>query len=255
MFKNASHAPSFKIVSCYKHSRTILNFFEHILKAYTRAVPNRAAIIQDWAHQSLICYPFYPWWTSVNISSQEAKGPISLCANTDMCIPLQIICDSDPKILDAFDIFEDYSLQSIWSMDLFDPFPCYLHHIAFDRLKSHTPFSYPASQLIHIFLTFQCVLCILNFSVANTFIRKESYYRINVCWDIINVQKTTITKNKTKNNNNNNNNKGLRTVPCWTPDKTQSDFAPFTKTLLSVAQKKLSISVSSDPCHSQSVYS
>ena len=74
-------------------------------------------------------------------------------------------------------------------MDLFDPFPCYLHHIAFDRLKSHTPFPCPASQLIYIFLKFQCVLCILNFSVANTVIRKESYFRINVCWDIINVQR------------------------------------------------------------------
>ena len=29
------------------------------------------------------------------------------------CIPSQIICDSDPKILDTFDIFEDRSLQSI----------------------------------------------------------------------------------------------------------------------------------------------
>ena len=31
-------------------------------------------------------------------------------------------------------------------MDLFDPFPCYLHHIAFDRLKSHTQFPCPASM-------------------------------------------------------------------------------------------------------------
>ena len=47
----------------------------------------------------------------VKILSQEAKGPISLSANiADMCIPLQIICDSDPKILDAFNIFEDRSL-------------------------------------------------------------------------------------------------------------------------------------------------
>ena len=74
-------------------------------------------------------------------------------------------------------------------MDLFVPFPCFLHHIAFDRLKSHTPFPCPASQLIYIFLKFQCVLCVLNFSVANTVIRKESYFRINICWDIINVQR------------------------------------------------------------------
>ena len=106
------------------------------------------------------------------------------------CIPSQIICDSDPKILDAFNIFEHRSLdKSIWSMGLFDLFPCYLYHIAVDRLKSHTPFPCPASQMIYIFLKFQCVFCILNFSVANTVFRKESYFRINVCWDIINVQR------------------------------------------------------------------
>ena len=33
------------------------------------------------------------------------------------------------------------------------------------------------------------ILCILNFSVTNTVIRKESYFRINVCWNIINVQR------------------------------------------------------------------
>ena len=93
------------------------------------------------------------------------------------CIPSQIICDSDPKILDSFDIFEDRPLY-IWSMDLFDLFPCYLHHIAFDWLKSHTQFPCPA-----YLYKFQCVFCILNFSIANTVIRKESYFRINVCWD------------------------------------------------------------------------
>ena len=108
MFKNAGHAPSFKvIVSCYKPSRSILNFFELILKAYTQGVPNRTIIFQDWEHQSFLCCLFYLLWTRVKISSQEAKGPISLSANiADMWIPSQIICDSDPKILDAFDIFE-----------------------------------------------------------------------------------------------------------------------------------------------------
>ena len=144
MFKNASHAPSFKvIVSCYKSSGSLLNFFELILKACTQGVTNRTTIFQDWAHQSFICCLFYLLWTSVKISSQEAKGPISLSA---MCIRSQIICDSDPKILDVFDIFEDRSLQSTWSMDRFYAFPCYSHHIAFDRLESHTPFPCPASQ-------------------------------------------------------------------------------------------------------------
>ena len=103
----------------------------------------------------------------------------------------------------------------------FNPFPSYLHHIAFGRLKSHTQFNCPASQLIYIFLKFQCVLCILNFSLTTTVIRKESYFRINVCWDFINVQS-----------------KQQGTVPCGTPDKngTQRDFAPFT------IKKNLSIS-------------
>ena len=99
------------IVSCYKPSRSILNLFELILKTFTWGVPNRTTIFQDWAHQSFICCLFYLLWTKVKILSQETKGPISLSANiADMCIPSQIICDSDPKILDAFDIFEDRSL-------------------------------------------------------------------------------------------------------------------------------------------------
>ena len=246
MFKNASHAPSFKvIVSCYKPSRSILNSFELILKAYTPRVPNRTTIFQDWAHQSFICCLFYRLWTCVKISSQEAKGPIRLSANiADMCITSQIICDSDPKILDAFDIFEDRSLYSIWSTDLFDPFPCYMHHIAFDRLKSHTTFPCPASQLIYIFLEFQCVLCILNFSVANTVIRKESYFRINVCWDIINVQRKQ---------------QGTKDSALWDTRQNRGPirfWSVYNNSLLSVAQtKNLSISVSSHLYHSQTVCS
>ena len=112
-------------------------------------------------------------------------------------------------------------------MDFFYPFPCHLHHIAFDRLKSHTQFPCPASKMIYIFLKFQCVLCILNFSVANTVIRKESYFRINVCRDIINGQR----------------NKGPRPVPCGTPDKTraQSDFALFITTRCCLKHRKESI--------------
>ena len=71
-------------------------------------------------------------------------------------------------------------------IDLCDPFPCYLHHIAFDRLESYTTFLCQASQLIYIFLKFQCVL---NFAVTNTVIRKETYFNINVFWDIVNVQR------------------------------------------------------------------
>ena len=58
------HTHSFIVViSCYKSSGSILNFFELILKAYTRGAPNRTAIFQDWAHQSFVCCLFYLLWT------------------------------------------------------------------------------------------------------------------------------------------------------------------------------------------------
>ena len=60
-------------------------------------------------------------------------------------------------------------------MDLLDPFFfCQLHHIAFDRLKSHTPFPCPATQSINIPLKFYCVFFILNFTIANS-------HQQNVC--------------------------------------------------------------------------
>ena len=118
MFKNASHAPSFKvIVSYYKPSRSILNFFELILKAYTQGVPNRTAIFQDWA-PVLYMMPLSSLVDRRKDFFSGSRDPISLSANfiasiADKCAPSQIICDSDLKILDIFDIFEDRSLQSI----------------------------------------------------------------------------------------------------------------------------------------------
>ena len=41
-------------------------------------------------------------------------------------------------------------------MDLLDPFSSQLHHVAFDRLKSHTSFPCPAAQSINIPLKFHC---------------------------------------------------------------------------------------------------
>ena len=137
MFKNASHTPSFiVVVPCYKSGGSILNFFELVLKTYTRGVPNRTAIFQLYSKNGCFSRLHATSFTSC-LSSQEAKGPISLSVNiADICIPSQIICDTDPKILDTFDVFQDHSLQSIWSMDLLDPFPSYLHHITFGRMNS-----------------------------------------------------------------------------------------------------------------------
>ena len=74
-------------------------------------------------------------------------------------------------------------------MDLLDPFSCQLHHIAFDRLKSHTPLPCPGTQSINIPLKFHCVFFILNFTIANTVISKKSYFRLTIWRDVIYVQR------------------------------------------------------------------
>ena len=55
-----------------------------------------------------------------------------------------------------------------------------LHHIAFDRLKSHTLLPCPGTQSINIPLKFYCVFFILNFTITNTVISKKSYFRLNI---------------------------------------------------------------------------
>ena len=49
-----------------------------------------------------------------------------------------------------------------------------LHHIAFDKLKSHTPFPCPATQSINI-----CLKSII-FTIANTIISNKSYFERNM---------------------------------------------------------------------------
>ena len=45
------------------------------------------------------------------LSSKEAKGPVSLCANTtDMCVPFQIVCNGYTKIFDFLNIIKERSL-------------------------------------------------------------------------------------------------------------------------------------------------
>ena len=94
-----------------------------------------------------------------------------------MCIPSQITCNCYSKVFNAFNVLKVSSLQGIWNMDLLDPFSCQLHHIAFDRLKSHTPLPCPGTQSINIPLKFHCVFFILNFTIANTVISKKSLFQ------------------------------------------------------------------------------
>ena len=63
-------------------------------------------------------------------------------------------------------------------MDLLDPFSCQPHHIAFDRLKFHTPFPCPGTQSINIPRKFYCVFFILNFTITNLVISKKSFYTL-----------------------------------------------------------------------------
>ena len=175
MSKNASHTPSFIIViTCHKSGSALLHAFLFFLENNTCGIPNRTAIIQDWVHQSFISCLFYLLGARISVSPQESKGSVSLSA--DISFPSQITCTCNcySKVFNAFNVFNVSSLQGISSMDLLDPFSCQLHHIAFDRLKSHTPLPCPGSQSINIPLKFHCVYFILNFTIANTVISKKS---------------------------------------------------------------------------------
>ena len=57
------------------------------------------------------------------------------------------------------------------------------------HLKSHTPLPCPGTQSINIPLKFYCVFFILNFTITNTVISKKSYFRLNIWWDVIYVQR------------------------------------------------------------------
>ena len=118
---------------------------------------------------------------------------------------------------------------SLWSVSLL--FGIWLYQFLIIpylfTFTSHTPFPCPASQLIYIFLKFQCAFCILNFSVANTVIRKESYFRINVCWDIIHVQRKQ---------------QGTRDSALWDTRQNRGPIrfcTVYNNSLLSVAQKRI----------------
>ena len=107
-----------------------------------------------------------------------------------MCIPSQITCNCYSKVFNALNVFKVCSLQGIWSMDLLDPFSCQLHHITFDRLKSHTPLPFPGTQSINIPLKFHCVFFILNFTIANShqqkvLFRTQYLMRCHLCTERI----------------------------------------------------------------------
>ena len=145
----------------------------------------------------------------------------------DMCIPSRIICDSDPKILDTFDVFQDRFLQSIWGMDLLSPFPSYLHHIAFGRLKSHHHFLYQHSNWSISFWNFS----VSSVSLISWWQTQSAAKRLSS--ESMSVEISFVYKE---------NNKVPRTVPRGTPEKTGAPIrfcSVYNSPLLSVAQKRI----------------
>ena len=62
-----------------------------------------------------------------------------------------------------------------------------IRFLAFDRLKSHTPFPCPGTQWINIALKLYCVFFILNFTIANTAISKKVLLQTQ--YHVIHVQR------------------------------------------------------------------
>ena len=64
---------------------------------------------------------------------------------------------------------------------------CIILHLTSWNLIPH--FISSGTQSINIPLKFHCVFFILNFTIANTVISKKSYFRLNIWWDVIYVQR------------------------------------------------------------------
>ena len=97
-----------------------------------------------WSGNLLLIAPFpdlyllVPSFTSGGqISPQESES-----TNIgNMSIPFQVIYDGYTQVFYAFNVFQYIALKCVVSLYLTRPFICQLHHVAFDGLKSHSPFS------------------------------------------------------------------------------------------------------------------
>ena len=93
-YQSYSQFYSCTVISCYKSSGSILIFFSN----YSWRVPDRTAIFSP-----LYAASFTSCGQACIDFVSGAKCPISLSANiADICIPSQIVGDSDPKIPLAF---------------------------------------------------------------------------------------------------------------------------------------------------------
>ena len=64
---------------------------------------------------------------------------------------------------------------------------CIILHLTGWKLIPH--FLAVGTQSINILLKFHCIFFILNFTIANTVISKKSYFRLNIWWDVIYIQR------------------------------------------------------------------
>ena len=71
----------------------------------------------------------------------------------------------------SWSVFLSAASYCIWQVEISYPLPC------------------PGTQSINITLKFHCVFFILNFTITNTVISKKSYFRLNIWWDVIYVQR------------------------------------------------------------------
>ena len=169
-------------------------------------------------HQSFITAYFTSWRQDYKFRLRNPRVLLSLNANIAyMCkFHLKSFLIVTPRYL-MLSTFSRIVVSNVYEAWLLDLFPCQLHHIVFDKLKSHTPFPCPGTQSINNPLKFHYVFVILNFMIANTVIGKKSCFRLNICWDVIYVQREQ---------------QGPRTVPHGTPNKTgaQLEFVFYVKT-------------------------
>ena len=110
----------------------------------TMRVPNCASILKDWSHHTFISCFFHILRARKQVSSQESKSSIGLGTQiSNMRVPFQITTLLHRGICMMLSTFSRTVPSSVYETWILLCFFCQLHHVAFDWLKSHTPFPGP----------------------------------------------------------------------------------------------------------------
>ena len=91
---------SSSVVSHYKSGWSTLNHLQFADVVCSVGVPNKTAILHDWSNESSITQGLGVAWALGDVPLKKCSGGISLLTYlSNVCVPTQLMMDSDPQVL------------------------------------------------------------------------------------------------------------------------------------------------------------